>query len=133
LDVVSPQEFSAVVADAVASVPDGSRHALAAFLFESGAAGRLVAAVAEQCGELYGLTCTPQAVHDTVRPRSERHRVWQRVESVLGAIPANHPECTPLTNLLAALFNSEALTTVQDVDRAVRAWCETRRLLDEVA
>ncbi|MGA2068143.1 MAG: hypothetical protein ABSG86_24440 [Thermoguttaceae bacterium] len=44
---LSQPEFSGIVADCLASLRPGSRHALATALFESGAAGNLVAAVAE--------------------------------------------------------------------------------------
>jgi MoxR-like ATPase len=61
------REFSTVVADCLAALAPGARHALAAHLFESGAAGRLVAAVAEQTAEWYAVTAAPQNINETVQ------------------------------------------------------------------
>jgi len=63
----------------VAALPPGARHALAAELFAGEAAGRLVAAVAEQCARLYAVVATPQDVQERVPANGVRHRVWQQV------------------------------------------------------
>jgi MoxR-like ATPase len=52
-------EFSGVITDCLTQLPAGARHALAADLFESGDAGRLVAAAASQCAEWYARVATP--------------------------------------------------------------------------
>ncbi len=76
--------FSSVVADALTSLPPGGRQALAAHLFEFGSAGNLVAAIAEQCAELYLAVCTAQDVHESVPARSARYEVWKRIEALIG-------------------------------------------------
>ncbi len=123
---LKPRDFSSVVADAVASLPAGGQHALATELFESGAAGRLVAAVADQCGQLYAAVCTPQDVHEAVGARGDRHRVWQAIESVLARHDPSSTETVLLTNLLASLFNAQLLASPDDVDAAVRSWHSAR-------
>ncbi len=123
---ISAPDFSTIIADSLASLPNGARHALAAELFESGAAGRLVAAVADECGELYGLLVKPQGVKEQVPARSVRHRVWQSIEQKLAAAPVGDSDTPMLTNLLVALFVSEELSTETDVDTVESAWRSTR-------
>lgn len=133
LGTLNSRDFSTLVADGLAGLQPGGRHALAAELFESGAAGRLVAAVAEQCGELYAQACTPQAVHESVRARSDRHRLWQHIEATLARRDPAVADTAMLTNLLATLFNERLVTTPDDVDAAVSAWVSTRRTAREFA
>jgi MoxR-like ATPase len=72
IDSIPAPEFSTIVADSLASLPSGARHALAASMFESGAAGRLVAAIADQCAALYAMSATPQeARRQACKPRRE--------------------------------------------------------------
>src|SRR5215469_7574475 len=80
---LSQEDFSSIVADALAALPTGGRHALAFRLFESASAGRLVAAIAEQCAELYALVSIAQGIHESVKSKSPRHRTWQRIVVVL--------------------------------------------------
>jgi MoxR-like ATPase len=130
---LSPAEFSGLVADALASLPPGGRHALALELFESGAAGRLVAAVADQCGELYALVVTPQALNESVHSGSTRHQLWQRLLGVLAGLDAAAPETERITNLLVGLFGAGQLATDSDLDRALASWCEVRQRVREAA
>ncbi len=125
-------DFSTVVADALAALPPGGRHALAFELFTSGAAGRLVAAVAEQCGQLYARVAAPQAVHETVMAGSGRHRVWQHTVAALARLDAADPDTAPATNLLAGLFAAGEMATEIDVDRALAAWREARERVQEM-
>ncbi|MEI8371818.1 MAG: MoxR family ATPase [Planctomycetota bacterium] len=130
---LSSSEFSSIVADCLASLRPGGRHALAATLFESGAAGNLVAAVAQQCGLLYGLIATPQSIHESVRANSPRHHVWQRVVAALARMDPKDMETTLTTNLLVGLFATGELSTDADVDRASTAWFEARSQIKERA
>jgi hypothetical protein len=114
------------VADALAALPPGGRHALAFELFTTAAAGRLVAAVAEQCGQLYALVAAPQAVGENVMAGSLRHRVWQHTVAVLARLDASDPDTVPATNLLAGLFAAGEVATEKDVDRALAAWRQAR-------
>jgi hypothetical protein len=58
------REFSTIVSDCLAALAPGTRHALAAHLFESEAAGRLVAAVAELAAAWCAVTVTPQSLNE---------------------------------------------------------------------
>jgi MoxR-like ATPase len=119
---ISAADFSSIVADALAALPVGARHALAFRLFESASASRLVAAVAEQCAELYTIVATAQAVHESVPSKSVRHCVWQRVVKLLAQLAPDLEETILKTNLLCGLFNSNQLAVEEDVDRALEAW-----------
>jgi len=114
--------MSGVVADALASLPPGARHALAAVLFESGGAARLVAAVAEQCAQLYALVATPQDVHETVASGSTRLGVWKRVVATLARHDPAAPETPLVSNLLSGLFAAGELAVPEDVERAKKTW-----------
>ena len=130
---LSSPEFSGIVADCLASLRPGGRHALAAALFESNAAGNLVAAVAEQCGQLYGLTVTPQNLHETVMANSTRHRLWQRIVAVLARMPPDDPETTFASNLLVGLFALGELSAEADVEQTLEAWQQARDQVKELA
>jgi hypothetical protein len=129
---LSEADFSGIVANALAELPIGSRHALAATLFESGAAGRLVAAVAEQCAQFYAVAATIQPIHESVASISYRHQVWQRIVTVLARIDPSQPEGILTSNLLAGLFAQNRLGTEADVERVLKDWQEGRRLAREV-
>jgi len=119
---ISASDFSSIVADALAALPLGGRHALAFRLFESASASRLVAAVAEQCAELYAMVATAQEVHESVGSKSVRHRVWQRIVKILAQLAPDLAETVLKTNLLCGLFSSNQLAVEEDVDRALEAW-----------
>jgi MoxR-like ATPase len=119
---ISAADFSSIVADALAALPVGARHALAFRLFESASASRLVAAVAEQCAELYTMVATAQAVHESITSKSVRHCVWQRVVQILARLAPDLEETVLKTNLLCGLFNSNQLAVEEDVDRVLEAW-----------
>ena len=119
---ISASDFSSIVADALAALPPGGRHALAFRLFESASASRLVAAVAEQCAELYAMVATAQEVHESVSSRSVRHRVWQHIVKILARLAPDLEETVLKTNLLCGLFSSNQLAVEEDVDRALEAW-----------
>jgi hypothetical protein len=123
------REFSTVVSDCLATLAPGARHALAAHLFESGAAGRLVAAVAEQAAEWCAVTATPQSLSETVQAGGTRHQVWKQVLSLLARLDQNDPETPPATNLLVGLFASSELTAEGDPGRALEAWQTARRAI----
>jgi MoxR-like ATPase len=128
-DALGKREFSTVAADCLAALPAGARHALAAELFESGAAGKLIAAVAEQAAEWCAVTATPQDIHESVQANGTRHRVWKHVVARLAALDKDAPDTASATNLLTGLFGSNELTVDDDVDRALAAWQHARRTI----
>jgi MoxR-like ATPase len=119
---LSQEDFSSIVADALAALPVGARHALAFRLFESESAGRLVAAIAEQCADLYTLVTTAQGVHESVSAMSQRRRTWQRVVDVLARLEPDKEDTVLKTNLLCGLFSAGHLAVVKDVEHAVAEW-----------
>jgi MoxR-like ATPase len=127
IDGFAPAEFSAIVADSLASLCPGARHAAAAALFEYRAAGRLVAAVAEQCAALYSLAATPQDVTETLASHSERHRVWQTIVCWLAQLKEKDPDLPLTTNLFAGLFGAGELQQAADMEKAWSAWFQARK------
>lgn len=132
VDQLKPSELSTIVADSLASLPVGGRHALAVCIFESGAIGRLVAAIAEQCASLYTLAATPQDVQESVTGGSTRHKVWQQVVARLAILNPNHPDTALATNLFAGLFGAGQLETLVDLENAWKAWHDARERIREV-
>jgi hypothetical protein len=126
LDKISRQELSSVVADSLAALPHGARHALATHLMESGAAGRLAAAVAQQCAEWYAVVATAQNLREVVSSGSVRHRVWHHIVGVLARFP---DEEAARTNLLVGLFAQNTIQVEGDVERILRHWQEANALI----
>jgi MoxR-like ATPase len=125
-------EFSGVITDCLTQLPAGARHALAAELFESGSAGRLVAAVASQCAELYEPIATPHEIRETVQANGSRHRIWQQVVRKLSALEPENSETAPATNLLTGLFAAGEFADEADVDGMLARWTDARRRIAEV-
>jgi MoxR-like ATPase len=126
LDKISRQELSSVVADSLAALPHGARHALATHLMESGAAGRLAAAVAQQCAEWYAVVATAQNLREVVSSGWVRHRVWHHIVGVLARFP---DEEAARTNLLVGLFAQNTIQVEGDVERILRHWQEANALI----
>jgi hypothetical protein len=123
------QEFSTVVSDCLAALAPGARHALAEHLFECAAAGRLVAAVAEQAAEWYAVTVTPQNINETVHGGGPRHKVWTRIVALLAGLNKYDPETPFATNLLVGLFAANELANETDAGRALGEWQAARRTI----
>ncbi|HYI14195.1 MAG TPA: MoxR family ATPase, partial [Thermomicrobiales bacterium] len=126
LDDISRADLSGVVADALAALPPGARHALAAEIFARDAAGRLVAAVAEQCADLYATIATAQNVHESVAARGGRHALWQHVIGTLAQLDPAERENVFLSNLITGLFASDDLATAADLERVIATWQSAR-------
>jgi MoxR-like ATPase len=122
LESLSRADFSGIVADAIASLPPGGRHALAVELFESRAAGRLVAAVAEQCAQLYALVVTAQHLNESVASASTRRRLWQQAVAELAQLDSNDGDTLLISNLVAGLFAAHELATEDDLRRTLASW-----------
>jgi MoxR-like ATPase len=125
-------EFSEVITDCLTQLPAGARHAVAAELFESGSAGRLVAAAASQCAEWYAPIAAPTEIRETVHANGIRHRIWQRVVRRVSELDPASTETAPATNLLTGLFAAGQFALENDVDCVLAQWLDARRKISEV-
>ncbi|MCC6145147.1 MAG: hypothetical protein IT368_15175, partial [Candidatus Hydrogenedentes bacterium] len=127
LDELSRSDFSVLVADVLAELRPGARHAVAALLFEEDRAGKLSAAVAEEAAELYLTVCTPQDVNSEVRTDGLAYRMYTAITKILSEIPAEEPETLLMTNLLLGLWKAEEIASEEQVRDIVNDWQTTRR------
>jgi MoxR-like ATPase len=121
-------ELTSIVTDALASAPDGTRHALAAWLFDSGHVERLSVVAADTAAEVYRDLACVQDVVEHVQPNGPRHRTWPRIQQCVGALPAG-PEAEETGNLLATLFAAKRLGSEAEVDAVAARLAETRARL----
>ena len=121
-------ELTTIVTDALTSAADGARHALAEWLFESGAVARLSIVAADAVAEVYRDVACVQEVSEQVSPNGLRHRIWKALQQRLGAEPA-----TPLTerkgNLLASLFAANRLGAEEDVHAVLQRYVDVQHRL----
>jgi hypothetical protein len=125
LPSLSRTAFSTIVADSLASLDEGTSHAVAAWLFESGQAGRLVATVGEQCGALFAEVSIPTEIHVKVPVRSHRHSTWLEVQKVLSKRTGNRRHEAYLRNLLLSLFEQNGFLPPVTPQSIVKRWNET--------
>jgi MoxR-like ATPase len=133
IEGLSRADVSGIVADALAELPPGGRHVLATEIFARDTAGLLVAAVAEQCAELYATVATAQNVHESVSARGGRHALWQRIVNLLAQLDPADNENVYIGNLIAGMFASEELATTEDVEQVVASWRAARTEILEAA
>jgi hypothetical protein len=126
-------ELTTIVTDALASCPDGRRHALAEWLFgaasggEGGALSRLSVVAADAVAETVREVLCVQEIHEQVQPNGPRHRTWKHLQQRLGSM---EPEAAERQgNLLAALFAAGRLQAVADVDVVLERYQSTRQEL----
>ena len=122
-------DFSGIVADALAQLPPGAREAAAVHLFETGAVGRLNAAVAEQAAEIYQHVATPQAFSETQHATGSRFQTWKRIKDLLSRLDADDPRAHLCANAIAAAYARKQLTCPEDAEQAFRAWHSADDLL----
>ena len=122
---LSKADFSQVVADALAQLGAGSREAAIVHLFETGAVGRLNAAIAAQAGEVYRDLATPPAFSETLHATNPRYSTWGRVKDLLSKLNPSEPRAHLLANAMAALFAKKKLQNPQDAERAFAAFVKT--------
>ena len=127
-DQLGKQEFSSYAADALARLAPGARHAVALHLMESGAAARLIAAVAEQVAELFAEVAMAQNVQERVVSGSSEFQCWQEVLRVSASMDKHDPDRTLVENLLASQWAKRTIKIVPDVAEVLNAWKETRAL-----
>jgi MoxR-like ATPase len=126
-------EFSGIVADAVAQLPSGAREAVIVHVFETGAVGRLNAAVAEQIASTYRDVATPVEFSESVHGRSERFRTWQKIKDILSRLNPSQPRAHLAGNLLAAAYTREEISSEEDAEMTYQKWIETDTRLAGVA
>jgi hypothetical protein len=128
---LSLHERSAYVADALAHLPAGGRHALAHWLVEQGLAAGLMTAVADQCGELYALVASRQDVATKLSSSSQAYKAWRSIMAAIEEHDGAHADHDLLGNLLAGLFATGQLVRPIDTDAILASWKELRTLLAE--
>ena len=115
-------EFSRVAADALAQLPVGAREAAIVHLFETGAVGRLNAAIASQVGQVYRDIATSPTFSETVHHTNNRFQTWGRVKDLLSRLNPGDPRDHLLANAVVGLFASKQLQTPADAERAFAAF-----------
>ena len=122
-------ELSRVVADVLAQLPPGAREAAIVHLFETGAVGRLNAAVAGQAAELYRDVATPPNFAETIHATQPRFQAWAKVKDLLSRLDPAEPRAHLHANALAAAFARKELATPADAEAAFRAYADAEARL----
>ena len=126
---LSMQERSSYVADALAHLPPGGRHALGHGLVEHGAVGSLVAAVAEQCATLFELAAHKQDVRELATPGSPVHAAWKTLMQNVGSLPSDSAERKLKGNVFASLIAKGEIQHPKDAAAAIASWDAVRALV----
>ncbi|MGO9265315.1 MAG: AAA family ATPase [Candidatus Binataceae bacterium] len=113
-------DFSGIVADALVQLPPGASAALVVHLFETGAAGRLTAAVAEQAAELYRDIASPLQFSLSLYASHPRYAAWQRLKNILSRLDPDNPRAHLCANALVALYAREKLPTAEATEEALQ-------------
>ena len=122
------QELSGYAADALARLSPGGRHALALHLMESGAAARMITAVAEQVAELSAQVSMAQNLKTQLAAGSANHVAWQEVVRVSAAVSAEAGDRTLVENLLVSQWSGGEIKLAADVTRVLESWRSVRVL-----
>ena len=123
-------EFSRVVGDTLAQLHNGSREAAIVHLFETGAIGRLNAAVAGQAAKVYREIATPPKFSETIHASHARFRTWSKVKDLLSRLDPHEPRAHLRANALAAAFSRKELATPEDAQSAFDAFEATDTQLE---
>jgi MoxR-like ATPase len=116
-------ELATVVTDALHTLPEGARHALARWLFESGTVERLPVVAADAVAETYRDVACVREVAEFVRPCTARHGIWQAIRAHVARDAGAGAERR--ANLLAALFGRKQLQTAADVGTVLERYAAT--------
>jgi MoxR-like ATPase len=119
-------DFSAVISDCLTQAPEGARQALAIWLFEQGHAGRLLAAVAEQCAGIYTEAVAPITVNQSHHPYSPKYHAWKRIADILGAREKKAGDYLVVRNILFGLFNRGVFSEPNKVDEVWKSYLRAR-------
>jgi MoxR-like ATPase len=118
-------EFSRVVADTLAQLQSGAREAAIVHLFETGAVGRLNAAVAGEAAQVYRDVATPPKFSETLHSSHARYRTWSTIKDLLSRLDPEEPRAHLRANALAAAFSRKEISTPQDAEQAFEAFAKT--------
>ena len=122
-------EFSRVIADALAQLPLGGREAAIVHLFETGAVGRLNAAVASQAGDVYKDIVVASQFSETIHASNGRFITWNKVKSLLAGLNPKELRDNLQANTIATLFAQKKLATPEDAEAASKHFVETDKAL----
>ena len=122
-------EFSRVIADALSQLPLGGREAAIVHLFETGAVGRLNAAVASQAGDIYKDIAVAPQFSETIHASNGRFLTWNRVKSLLAGLNPQELRDHLQANTIATLFAQKKLVTPEDAEAASKYFVQTDKAL----
>jgi len=126
-------DFSAIVSDALSLLSPGAREAAAVHLFETGAAGRLNAAVAEQAAQIYADVATPLKFSESLHAGNPRFAAWKRITDMLSHLDPDAPRSQLAANTLAACYAKKQIACPEDAETAFAAWTRADGHLSGVA
>ena len=109
----------------MAQLGPGAREAVVVHVFETGAVGRLNAAVAEQAGEIYRDVATPLNFSEMQHARNQRFETWKCIKNILSRLDPRDPRARLAANTLAACYARKVLARPEDAEAAYQAWTET--------
>lgn len=127
-DSLDLQQRSTIIGDCMQGLPDGARHALAAWLVENDLAGRLVASVAEKVAEDYAMIAVPAQGYFSTYGHIQ-HAVGRKIAEKIAALENNGPGSQALAHLLASMFANNKLQSEAHVERVCEQWNATRETL----
>lgn len=127
---VDRQTRSATIADALATLPPGGRHALAFHLADT-AGIDLYPAVAEEVANLVAAATVPHVWAVQVKQGSHRQKAGNRITAILNpaANMVEGPDRDVMLGLLPTLFATGVLVHEADVDACVDHWRKVRAQL----
>ena len=126
---LSRGDLSTLVADAFAQLRPGQRDGVVTWLFHSGLAGRLNAAVAEQLATRYQPIDDPVPLSEMVQASHPRLRLWHVIKDVLSLLDPGERQAHRIANGIAAAFHRKEIETEAQVHAAVEDIRRTEALL----
>ncbi len=126
---ITKSAFSQVIGDALSQLPLGAREAAVVHLFETGAVGRLNAAVASQAGDLYKDIAVAPQFSETIHASNSRFQTWNRVKSLLAGLNPKEARHHLQANAIASLFAQKKLATPEDATKASEYFVQTDKAL----
>jgi hypothetical protein len=126
-------DFSRVVADVLAQLPLGGREAAIVHLFETGAVGRLNAAVAGVAAEVYRDVAAPPEFTEGLHPSNPRFQAWLKLKNLMSRLDPHEPRAHLQANAVAASFARGELSTPAEAEAAFSAFAAVEAQLRRMA